>query len=63
LAVVKDDTIIFKGNILSVDGKEKVDVEKTISIIEATDFGKAAAEYLLANGGQKIADAIRNAAK
>jgi len=63
LAEVKEDTIIFKGNILSIDGKEKVAVEKTILIAEATDFGKTAAEYLLANGGQKIADGIRNAAK
>jgi hydroxymethylbilane synthase len=52
LAVVQDDNIIFKGNILSVDGKEKVDVEKTISITEAAGFGKIAATYLLANGGQ-----------
>ena len=63
LAEVKDDTIIFKGNILSIDGKEKVAVEKTIPIAEASGFGKTAAEYLLANGGQKIADGIRNAAK
>ncbi len=63
LAEVKGDTIIFKGNILSIDGKEKVAVEKTIAISDATDFGTTAAEYLLANGGQKIADDIRNAAK
>ncbi len=29
LAQVKNDSIIFKGNILSVDGKEKVEVEMT----------------------------------
>jgi len=63
LAVAENNNIIFNGNILSIDGKEKVDIEKTISITEATGFGKTAAEYLLANGGQKIADAIRNAAK
>jgi hydroxymethylbilane synthase len=63
LAEVKDDMIIFKGNILSIDGKEKVAVEKTIALNEATNFGTTAAEYLLANGGQKIADDIRNATK
>jgi hydroxymethylbilane synthase len=63
LAVVKNDSVIFKGNILSIDGKEKVEVEKTVPITEAADLGKTAAEYLLANGGQKIADDIRNAAK
>jgi hydroxymethylbilane synthase len=63
LAEVKNDTVIFKGNILSVDGKEKVEVEKIVPVTGAADLGKTAAEYLLAHGGQKIADDIRNAAK
>ncbi len=63
LAQVKDGHLIFKGNILSLDGKEKVEVEKTVPLHEAAGLGKIAAEYLLANGGQKIADDIRNAAK
>ncbi len=63
LAEVKNDSIIFKGNILSIDGKEKVEVEKIVSVTEAADLGKIAAVNLLANGGQKIADGIRNAAK
>ncbi len=63
LAVIENDQIIFKGNILSVDGKEKVSVEKTVSINESNDLGKIAASYLLQNGGQKIADGIRNGAK
>ena len=63
LAQVKDGNVIFKGNILSLDGKEKVEVKKTATIDEAAGLGKMAAEYLLANGGQKIADEIRNAAK
>lgn len=63
LAQVKNSNVIFKGNILSLDGKEKVEVKKTAPIHEAAGLGKIAAEYLLANGGQKIADDIRNAAK
>ena len=63
LAVIEKDTIIFKGNILSVDGTEKVTVEKTVSILDSKDLGKKAAAYLLQNGGQKIADGIRNGAK
>ena len=61
LAQVKDHNIIFKGNILSVDGKEKVEIEKIIPLSEAAGLGKTAAEYLLANGGEKIAAGIRNA--
>ena len=63
LATVKNNELIFKGNILSVDGKEKVTVEKTVAIHESTDLGKIAAAYLLQNGGQKIADGIRNGTK
>jgi len=61
LAQVKDGNIIFNGNILSVDGKEKVEIEKIIPLSEAAGLGKTAAEYLLANGGEKIAAGIRNA--
>ncbi len=63
LATVKDNELIFKGNILSVDGKEKVTVEKTVFIDESNDLGKIAATWLLQNGGQKIADGIRNGTK
>ena len=63
LATVKNNELIFKGNILSVDGKEKVTVEKNVAIHESTDLGKIAAAYLLQNGGQKIADGIRNGTK
>jgi hydroxymethylbilane synthase len=61
LAQVKDNSIIFKGNILSVDGKEKVAVDLVIPLTAAAGMGKTAAEYLLANGGEKIAAGIRNA--
>ncbi|WP_462253507.1 hydroxymethylbilane synthase [Ferruginibacter sp.] len=63
LTTVKDNELIFKGNILSVDGKEKVTVEKTVFINESNDLGKIAATWLLQNGGQKIADRIRNGTK
>lgn len=61
LAAIENDNIIFKGNILSVDGKEKVDIEKTVALAHAGGLGKTAAVYLLANGGEKIAAGIRNA--
>ncbi len=63
LATIKNNTLAFNGNILSVDGKQKVTVEKTVSINEVKDLGKIAAEYLLQNGGQKIANGISHGAK
>jgi hydroxymethylbilane synthase len=61
LAEINDDKIIFKGNILSLDGKEKAEVEKIVSVAEANNLGIVAANELLNNGGRKIAEGIRNA--
>lgn len=61
LAEVSGDMVIFKGNILSVDGTERVDVERQAPVDKAHDLGKEAAATLLRSGGQKILDGIRNA--
>ncbi len=59
LAEVRDGQVFFKGNILSVDGREKVEVGKQSSIQESLNLGKEAAAELLSNGGQKILEGIR----
>jgi hydroxymethylbilane synthase len=61
LAEIKNNKIVFKGNILSLNGKEKIEVDKMISINDADNLGKIAAEELLNNGGRKIAEGIRSA--
>ena len=61
LAVENDNKIHFKGNILSLDGSKKVEVEKSIESANATELGKSAAKELLANGGKMIAEEIRHA--
>lgn len=63
LAEIKNNELIFKGNILSVDGKDKLAIEKRIFIKDVEDLGTRAAIELLNNGGQKIADSIRNGGK
>ena len=61
LAIVKNNSIHFKGNIFSLDGSKKVEVEKTIAIYEADVCGIEAAQELLIKGGKEIAEEIRNA--
>jgi hydroxymethylbilane synthase len=61
LAVIKKDSIHFRGNILSLDGSKKTAIEKTLAINDADNFGKIAAEELLTNGGKAIAEEIRHA--
>lgn len=63
LVVTDDDQIHFRGNILSLDGKEKAEVEIKQPVAEAKGLGTKAAEQLLKNGGQTIVDSIRNAGK
>lgn len=63
LAEINNDVVHFKGNILSLDGKEKVEIEKTVSSNQATGLGIIAANELLKKGGKEIADSIRNASK
>lgn len=60
LAEICQDEIYFKGNIYSIDGKQKVEIEKSISKKNAEGFGKQVAIELYNNGGKEIADAIRN---
>lgn len=60
LAEVKDGNLVFKGNIFTVDGSKRVDIEKTVSITEAVNLGEIAALEILANGGQEIADGIHH---
>lgn len=61
LALLEDEELLFKGNILSVDGSMKASIEQKVNIKHAADFGKQMALKLLENGGRLIAESIRNA--
>jgi hydroxymethylbilane synthase len=61
LAVIEHGRIIFKGNILSLDGKKKVEIMKDILVEDAEGLGELAANELLQNGADTIIAAIRNA--
>ncbi|HEY9660045.1 MAG TPA: hydroxymethylbilane synthase, partial [Allocoleopsis sp.] len=62
-ATIEGDKMNFQGNILSLDGKLKKEVESIIPVSEAKDLGINMALQLLKEGGQAIADSIRNAGK
>ncbi|MBL0047014.1 MAG: hydroxymethylbilane synthase [Bacteroidetes bacterium] len=55
LAVVSDKRIHFRGNILSLDGARKVEVEMEFDVADHMNAGRLAAEELLSKGGDKIA--------
>jgi hydroxymethylbilane synthase len=60
LATIKDGEINFKGNVVSPDGKQKMEIEKAASLTGASDLGVIAAKDLLSKGGQLIVERIRN---
>jgi hydroxymethylbilane synthase len=60
LAEVKDEEIIFKGNVVSPDGMQKEEIERSISLSNAANFGFTVAKEILLNGGDAIVKRIRN---
>jgi hydroxymethylbilane synthase len=63
LATFKEHSVEFRGNILSLDGKEKASVELTLPVGKSAEMGIEAARLLLDNGGRQIAEQIRHASR
>ena len=62
LAVLENDRILFKGNICSVDGKQKIDIQKNVELRRSNNLGVIAAnEILEKKEAHQIIDNIRNA--
>ena len=61
LAIIQENTVHFRGNVLSLDGKQKAEIEKIVPVSEAGALGEQAAEELLQKGGAAIIESIRNA--
>jgi hydroxymethylbilane synthase len=60
LATIEDQMLHFQGNIFTVDGTERVDIEKTMAVHDAAQLGETAAIELLSRGGKAIADSIHH---
>lgn len=61
LAIIREDFIIFKGNICSTDGKKKYAIQKEVSKVHGDDLGEIAAKELLEHPEVKeILHEIRN---
>ena len=54
-----EDTIVFKGNLLSIDGKQKFEIEKNVPINEWKKLGFYAAKEILENGGGALMTELR----
>jgi len=63
LATIIEDDILFKGALLSLDGKEKIAVEKLIPLPEWKKSGFYLAQEILNNGGMEIMQQLRRQLK
>ena len=63
LAKINDNEIHFVGNLFSIDGKEKLEIEKTISLDNWTGFGKDCANEILEKGGATLMKSIKEILK
>jgi hydroxymethylbilane synthase len=59
LATFNEDEITFKGILLSVDGKQKIEVDKVVPIQEWKKLGYNLAQEILNNGGVELMDSIK----
>lgn len=64
LATYIDDEIRFEGVLLSIDGSEKLHIEKVLHAnADYSNFGNECAEEILKNGGAELMEQIRNQLK
>jgi hydroxymethylbilane synthase len=59
----KEDTIDFNGVLLSIDGKQKLEIEKNVDISEWKKLGFNAAQEILNNGGIELMAEIKEQLK
>ncbi|MBV9986626.1 MAG: hydroxymethylbilane synthase [Chitinophagaceae bacterium] len=61
LAQLKNNTVVFNGNILSPDGQEKIEISLEAPVDGSGALGTRAAQQVLEKGGRNIITSIRNA--
>ena len=59
LARIVEDDIYFTGNLLSIDGKQKLEVDKKVDISEWKKLGFHLAQEILENGGTELMQSIK----
>lgn len=63
LATIEDDLVNFTGALFSLDGKQKIQVQRKVELKKLDTFGKICAEEILANGGAELMKEFRKVTK
>jgi hydroxymethylbilane synthase len=59
----KDDVIEFKGVLFSIDGKQKIEIEKSVPVDQWKKLGYESAQEILQNGGVDLMKKIKETLK
>ena len=59
----KDETIHFQGVLFSIDGQEKIEIDKIVEVQEWKQLGYHAAQEIFENGGVKLMESIKEKLK
>ncbi|RDY59943.1 hydroxymethylbilane synthase [Flagellimonas nanhaiensis] len=60
LAEVNDQSVHFKGALFSLDGKQKIEIEKNVPLSKTAKLGQKCAQEVLQKGGETLMKEIRN---
>ena len=60
LAQIKEQTVHFEGVLFSLNGKQKITVNKSVPLNQANGLGEQCAKEVLQQGGDKLMQEIRN---
>jgi len=63
LAEIDGNEIRFRGALFSIDGTQKIEIERTTATTHYTAFGTECAEDILSNGGDAVMEQIRRELK
>lgn len=63
LATISDGTLYFQGVLFSLDGTQKLEIEKSVALPQVSEFGKNCAQEILQNGGAQLMATIKKQMK
>ena len=59
LATISNQELVFKGVLFSLNGKQKIEVERKVNLLNSNDLGIQCAQELLDNGGKELMQQLR----
>lgn len=60
LATIRDQKVYFEGALFSLDGKQRIGIEREVELSKAEGLGTACAQEVLQKGGEPLMQQIRN---